>query len=319
MLNKHFLAVLSLAVVGGCSHVPDTEVADFSQSASNMLEHVSGVVNEYNDAKLHRDLTLLAAKYSGSSNANLKSSEFEPLAEFQLPDSSPILGISNALREYANALHRLAIASNEADVSLAAFNFYQAAESSSWNGLKPSEQEAGLIQSAMATLASGYSEEKKQRVLKSIIVSSDPAISELSDSLMELIKKNQIGTAIYLSRSYVLSEEIQDFNRRADIRQLPLNKSREEIERLYEQWETMAATPLLVEQTLQAIDTFKSTHNELALSLVNETFSKATLIQTQARMKEVSARFNTTKNLLASCKTGVEVQDSKLVCKGEAK
>ncbi|MBD1556195.1 DUF4404 family protein [Vibrio sp. S9_S30] len=299
--------------------MPKSNVADFSQSATNMLDHVSGVVSEYNQAKSHRDLTYLAAKYNGSSKVMFNSDEFAPLATYQLPESSPILAISNALLAYSKALNDLASANNEADAELAALSLYQAAESSPWVNLSISEDKVGVAQSALVALVGSYSEEKKQRALKKVITNSDAIVSQLSLKLVELIKAHQIGTAIYLSRSYVLSEEVQDFNRRANLRQMPLKTSRDEIERLYEQWEEMAATPLLIEQTVKAIDTFRTSHNKMAKSLNNGMFTKATLVQVQARMKEVSSRFSTTKGLLENCEDGVEVVDSKLSCKGQDK
>ncbi|PKF78840.1 hypothetical protein CW749_15000 [Vibrio sp. vnigr-6D03] len=319
MFTKNAVAMATISVLLGCSNVPENKVADFSQSATNMLEHVSGVVSEYNQAKSHRDLTHLAAKYNGSSKAKLNSDEFEPLATYQLPENSPIIAISKALLAYSKALNDLASANNEADAELAALHLYQAAESSQWVSLPIPKEKEGIAQSALVALVGSYSEDKKQRALKKVITNSDAIVSQLSIRLVELIEEHQIGTAIYLSRSYVLSEEVQDFNRRANIRQMPLKASRDEIERLYAQWEEMAATPILIQQTIKAIDTFRMSHNQVAESLNSGTLTKATLVQSQARMKDVTARFNTTKGLLENCEEGVEVVDSKLSCKGQDK
>ncbi len=321
MKKRTFLIMSTLALSVGCVQVPQDDVKLYTHSSAALIEQVDKLIAEYHLATYERKLTMLSVEVGSKGEGLLSSSKLASIETTSAPQNLPIVQASQALKAYSEALLALMQAEHSADTELAAVGLYRSIAQVNVSAAQLNVVNAPLnddnlqvFSGLIAQLGNAYSEKEKQQAIKQIVLEADPVVSLLCDGMLETIEQSNIAAALSASRSYVLAEEIRDFNNRVQIRTMALDKSRKEVEYLYRRWQEVATTQMAVDQSISAIKAVQKNHHVLANELAEDVFASTAIKQAIIEMKELKQGFESVDELLATCNGTVEKKNNQLIC-----
>ncbi|MDN3681049.1 hypothetical protein QWZ04_12015 [Vibrio tapetis subsp. quintayensis] len=311
----------TLALSSGCVQVPQNDVKLYTHSSAALIEQVDKLIAEYHLATFERKLTMLSVEVGSKGEGLLSSSKLASIETTSAPQNLPIVQASQALKAYSEALMTLMQAEHSTETELASVDLYRSisqvnTSAAELNAIDAplNEDNLRLFSSLVAQLGNAYSEKEKQQAIKRIVLEADPVVSLLCEGMLETLEQSNIAVALSTSRSYVLAEEIRDFNNRVQIRTMALNKSRKEVEYLYRRWQEVATTQMAVDQSISAIKAVQKSHHVLADELTRDVFASAAIKQAIAEMQELKQGFDSVDELLATCDGTVEKKNNQLIC-----
>ncbi len=311
-------------LVSGCGTNPTTQIAAFGNSTNAITGKVDAVMDEYNDAALHRKFTGYAAAYDEKHASKFTSEELAKINKPITPEQKKTFAIykaNKALGAYSKALSDLTTAGNRVDIDLAAANLLGSMTSlnEQYKTLKEKDNDlfdlenfAG-VSKLVAAIGSIIVEEKRKAAIKGIVIGADKSIAVICDAIIKELETAKIEDSISASRQYVLSEEIIDYKSKLK-GDTTLEWRRNEIKRLYSIQQDVFNSKLLVQQTIKAVKAVKQAHSTLAKELNEDRFTSAAIASAIGNLKDLEAHYDDFEALLLSCKKITKNDDGILSC-----
>lgn len=324
-------AVTSIMIVllTGCATTPTTQIEAFGDSAKALTDKVGAVIDEYNEAVLTRRFTDYAATYSGRHASLLTSTLLEEI--HQPIDNNAKQGMAlyranSAIGAYAQSLSALATAGSQADIDLASAKLYGAMVgiNTQYNATNPSGTDLfsttdfAAATKLIAAIGSSIIEKQRNDAIKGIVISADAKIGTLCDLIDRQLDESGVYEGIRASRQYVLTEEVKDYQSRAQ-QDTTLEWRRTEIKRLHSLQQGVITSRLLVQNAQKAIRAVKEAHAVLANELKNDKFTSASIAQAIGHLKDLENRYNSYETLLLECKKIEKDKNGSLFCNDEKK
>lgn len=319
------LITLSCALfLFSCASTPTTQISTFGQSAKAITESVDAVMTEYNDAALERSYTDYAVTFNAPGAPSLTRDQLGKIAQPITAAQRKTFAIyraNKALGSYALALAELANAISRDDIDRAAAELYGSMVSLNEQYAALTESKAQLFTEdnfagfAKAISAIGHMvvEKKRRDAIKKIVTQADPHIIRICDTIVEQLKSAGMEDAIAASRTYVLAEEVLDYNDRVKPSST-LEWKRNQIKRLHGLQQDLANSKLTVQQAVKAIEAVKKTHGIVAKEVSKNRFTSAEIAAAVGKLKALEQHYNDFEELLLSCTDITSDSDGVLSC-----
>ncbi|USD67125.1 hypothetical protein [Vibrio sp. SCSIO 43136] len=311
MKKRISLILVATALHGGCTRVVQDDVSLFATSTATLTQNVDELILEHEMATTERNLVMLAAEVNGSTPTLLTSESLS-----QLPAKTnlyPLRQASVLLNKYSEALLALSLSEQPQESKLATLQLAQAINQ--FDAYSTSDDSSSGLFSALAVeLSQSITAEMQQQAVKSLVFAAEAPLNTLCDEIVLAIEHSDLSRSLIASRQYVLSEQIRDFNQRAQIRSMPLTKSHKEVERLYELWQRTASTELAVQHAIKSIRAVQKNHQVLVAQLKQNKFSSQAISNAVLEMQQLAKGFEDTQTLLQSCDGTIENKNNQFVC-----
>lgn len=306
----------------GCASTPTGQIEAFGVAAADVTSKIDIVINDYNQINIDNKLAKMAQR-----NKKYTTSDLDPLRKILIRDADKknfaLYKANKALGIYANSLAELAAAGSREKIAMASVKLSTSLKSMNKNYkiIKEtsedllSDEKSAEISRVIAEVSSFYSENKRAKALKKIIISSDTQIQSIGKVINEQLLKNALESRVYSMRGTVLAGYFDDYNKTTEKKSFASRKK--SLDFIYRHYVEMESTGATILQAQKAITSVMKAHSILKTELEKDLFSSKRIFKSIGEIITVHKGYDDLEELMVNCETEVIVDDKKgIICKG---
>ncbi len=310
--------------LSGCASTPTGNIEVFGLAAADVTNKIDAVLSDYNAANINDKLVIMA-----QSRKKYVTSDFDPIKEIIIRDADKnnfaLYKANNALGSYAKSLSALAGAGSRDELAIAGVKLskslkgmneqYQTLTETKNNLI--SDENSGRVSRVIAELSTYYTEQKRGKALKEIIIAADPSIQSIGKIINEQLLKGVIESRLYTMRGNELAGYFDDYNSTAS--KSSFSSKKKMLDEIYKRYIKMESTTATIMQARKAILSVMRAHGELKKELEKDRFDSKEILQALGNIKTINKNLGDLEELMKNCKTEIISDEEKgIICKETA-
>ncbi|WP_075188394.1 hypothetical protein [Teredinibacter haidensis] len=323
-MNFNFPAMLCMALtVSACSNIPTTQIEAFSEQANGLSASINVVITELYDSRLNKEVEVAINQQDVVTTLDsLQVFDKHLFKTAKDKKTASLVKASQALNNYFNALHQLALIGDKekhalsgAELSSAIFSLNDAHKALGGDDELISKDDASTLGKATGSISYLYAKNKAAKAIREIVTTTDTEIQNLIKAMDTTLSNGYVQKALYAYREEHLVSDLNGYM--AAEENLTMDERRAAVNTILDGYRELKVTSEAIKKSRSSLKALAMAHGKLAKSLKDKKYTGKDLVAATKSLKSEAKYFDSVEEMFLDCESNnLEIKaDKGLTCK----
>lgn len=309
MKNKSILLLVVAFTVTACSSIPTAQIEAFGDQSKELSANISLVLTELYNSRLNKEVEMAIGQEDVVTNLDSLHVFDKHLFKTEKDKkSASLVKASNALNNYFNAIHQLALIGDKekhalsgADLSSAVFSLNDAHEALGETGEIISKDDAALLGKITGSISYLYTKNKAAEAIREIVTTSDPAIQTIVKAMDSALGEGYVQMTLYAYREEHLVANLIQYEKTEG--KMTIAKRRVAVNELLDEYRELKGTSEAIKNTRNSLNALATAHGKLSKSLEDKKYTSKDIVAAVKILKAEGEYFNSVEEMFLDCES----------------